>query len=279
MDGNEVKLSIEERERLMADEVPHHLGFTPRPIQRLSTQARPQSMVDIECRHFLRTQSKDFTREIPTLEYILWVEAGKSPAPVPARPDTSYNSNIWRNFRRQYGLNFSAEGRKISEVIATMYPLNIPAPSQLAGNSYEKYLKESKLFQDSNKKSLAIERIRKEIKHFKELKVKSDARNPPLSERGDILPPENFKQYAHRFIPVPSPPPPPPPLDQKTDLFGRRYTPRSQPLLWKLTYRLNHPEYQKLREEIRKQKEAMEMRRKVFHKTPDLKLSPIQESK
>lgn len=72
---------------------------------------------------------------------------------------------------------------------------------------------------------------------------------------GDILPPENYRKYPHRFAAPPSPPPTPDPPGQKTDIFGRRYTPRSRPCLWKLSYKLNHPKFQKLQEKIQAQRQ------------------------
>ncbi|KAK3803452.1 hypothetical protein RRG08_027555 [Elysia crispata] len=257
-DGKQDMRSLEERENLMVDRTPHYSGFTPRSIQRLTQRHRPHTMTDIECCHFLRTPTREFTHQHPSVEHRLWVEAGKPATPFPARPDTSYNSNIWRNFRREYGLSFKANDRKVSEVIASMYPLNIPAASQVRENTFEKYVRETKLFQDEKGKSLAIRRSKTEVSEFKKLRCKTEARNPPLNERGDILPPDNYKKYAHRFVPVPSPPPSPPPKGQKTDLFGQRYTPRSKPVLWKLSYKLNHPEYRKLREEVARRREIME---------------------
>jgi len=237
-------------------------GFTPRPIERLSLRSRPHTMTDIECSHFLRTSSREFTHEHETVEKRLWVEAGKYDAPFPARPDTNYNSNIWRNFRKQFGLNFSADGKNITDVIAAMYPLNIPAPSNVGHNSFEKYIRETNLFQNEKAKNLAIRRTKTEVGEFKQLKYKSDGRHPPINEKGNILPPENYKKYVNRFVPVPSPPPTPPPPGLKTDLFGQRYLPRSQPVLWKLSYKLNHPEYQKLREEVKKRREMVEKNKK-----------------
>ena len=79
---------------------------------------------------------------------------------------------------------------------------------------------------------------------------------------GKILPPDNFKRYAHRFVPVESPPPTPPPPGQKTDMFGQRYIPRSQPKLWKLSYKLNHPEYVRLQEEVTKRRKMADERQK-----------------
>jgi hypothetical protein len=49
-----------------------------------------------------------------------------------------------------------------------------------------------------------------------------------------------MKKYEHRFIPVPPAPPTPPPMNQKIDSLGQKYVPRSEPLLWKLSYTLIH---------------------------------------
>ncbi|XP_005091514.1 testis-expressed protein 52 [Aplysia californica] len=275
MDKAATKLSLEERENLMVPQLPHRSGFTPRPVERLTSRSRPHTMVDIECCHFLRTPSREFTVQQPTVEHRLWVEAGKHDAPFPTRPDTSYNSNIWRNFRKQFGLNFSPEGKKVTDVIAAMYPLNIPAASNVGENTFEKYIKETRLFQNPKAKNLAIRRTKTDVHEFKQLKCKSDGRHPPINEKGDILPPENYKKYAHRFMPVPSPPPSPPPPGQKTDLFGQRYVPRSQPVLWKLSYKLNHPEFQKLREEVKKRREMMEQNKKERSTMPRVMPSPM----
>lgn len=78
---------------------------------------------------------------------------------------------------------------------------------------------------------------------------------------GNILPPENFKKYEHRFIPPPPAPPTPPPANQKIDSLGQKYVPRSEPLLWKLSYKLNHPSYDKVNEGIKKRRALEEMAR------------------
>ena len=187
LDKAAMRLSIKERENLMVPDLPHRSGFTPRPIERLTIRSRPHTITDIECCHFLRTPSREFTNQHPTVEQRLWTEAGKYEAPFPARPDTSYNSNIWRNFRKQFGLNFSAEGRKVTDIIAAMYPLNIPAPSNVGDNSFEKYIKETKLFQDEKRKNLAIRRTKTEVNEFKQLKYKSDGRHPPINDKGKSL--------------------------------------------------------------------------------------------
>lgn len=254
--------SLQEREWLKQDPSPHMSGFTPRPIQKLATQRKPHDTVDIECCHFLRNSTKNFVHQHPTVEYQLWQEAGKHKPPFPKRPDPSYNSNVWRNFRRSYGFRTTAEGRKISDVIAAMYPLNIPTPSKVGDHTFEKYIRETSLFRDEKNKALAIKQVQTDLEEFRKLKYRTEARNPPVDQSGNILPPENYKKYAHRFVPVASPPPTPPPPGQKTDMFGQRYTPRSRPHLWKLSYKLNHPEYRRLQEEITKRRKMAEERQK-----------------
>ncbi|XP_076450283.1 testis-expressed protein 52-like [Babylonia areolata] len=254
--------TLEERENLMEDVSPHRSGFTPRPLQQLAIQKRPREMIDIECQHFLRSSTDTFTHQHPSVPFQLWLEAGKYDAPFPERPDPSYNSNIWRNFRRHYGFQTSADGRKMSDVIAAMYPLNIPTASKVGDNTFERYIRDTALFRDKKKRAVAIKQTRADLEEFKKLKNRTEARHPPLDKSGNILPPENYKHYAHRFVPVDSPPPTPPPPGQKTDMFGRRYVPRSQPHLWKLSYKLNHPEYVKLQEEIAKRRKLIEERQK-----------------
>lgn len=249
--------TIEERENLMKDNRVPLSGFSPRPIQRLANRKQPRSVLNIECNHFLRTETKDFTHGHAPMTYKLWMEAGKHDPPYPNTPDPNFNSNVWRNFRKQYGFNTTAEGRKISEVLATMYPLNIPAPSKVGDHTFEKYIRETKLFNDEKIAFLAMNRTKADVQEFKRLRCRSEARNPPIDESGNILPPENFKKYEHRFVPPPPLPPTPPPSNQKIDSLGQRYIPRSEPHLWKLSYKLSHPQYESVRKEIKKRQELM----------------------
>lgn len=260
--------TIEERENLMTPVDAKHLGFHPRPVQNLVVRRAPKTMLNIECNHFLRTNTEEFTHGHPTMEYKLWLEAGKHDAPFPQRPDENFNSNVWRNFRRQYGFNATADGRKISDVIASMYPLNIPAPSKVGEQSFEKYIRESKLFKSEKFKSMAMSKTKTDVEEFKRLRVKSNARNPPIDEMGNILPPENFKKYEHRFVPPPERPPTPPPANQKTDSLGQRYVPKSRPHLWKLSYKLNNPEYSAVRKEIENRKKLKERLRERDRLSP-----------
>ena len=79
---------------------------------------------------------------------------------------------------------------------------------------------------------------------------------------GNIIPPINFKKYEHRFIPpvdsnlYAAPPPAPPAGETKTDIFGQQVPKLKQPLLWKLSCKLNQPQMQ----QVEKYKEKSQQR-------------------
>ena len=96
--------TVAQRENLVPEYVPDLTGFTPRRMQQLATRRPPRSIVNIECNHFLRSSAEESIHGLPPLGYQLWLEAGKHSPPVPERPDSNYNSNVWRNFREEYGI-------------------------------------------------------------------------------------------------------------------------------------------------------------------------------
>lgn len=254
--------TIKERETLINELNPRRTGFTPRPIQKLATQKKPHGMINIECNHFLRTSTDGATHGISPISYRMWQEAGKHEAPFPERPDEQYNSNVWRNFRRSYGFHVSSDGQKISEMIANMYPLNIPAPSKVGEYTYEKFLRETPLIRDDKMRRLAIERTVRDTDEFKRLRLRSDSRNPPIDPEGKILPPHNYQQYVPRLLPPQTPPPEPqmlPPSENtRVDMFGRTVPKvRKEPRLYKLAYKVNCPEYRQIQDEIEKRKSMM----------------------
>lgn len=181
-----MRLSRAERENLMCDHKPHYTGFTPRSLQYLIHRSRPHSTLNIECCHFLRTSAHDFTSQQPRMEHRLWIEAGKSDIAVPTHPDTNYNSNIWRNFRRSFQINYSTDTGRVTDAVAALYPVNIPPPSQVADYTFDKYLGQTKLFDNERLKSLAIQRAATETSEFQKLKCRSQARNPPVNEKGQL---------------------------------------------------------------------------------------------
>lgn len=179
--------TIEERENLIKPEDVRQPGFHPRPIQKLAVRRPPKTMLNIECNHFLRSTTETFAHGHPIIEHKLWLEAGKHDAPFPQRPDESFNSNVWRNFRRQYGFHNNVEGGKMSDVIAAMYPLNIPAPSKVGDHTFEKYIRETRLFNNEKFKSMAMARTKADVEEFRRLRIKSQGRNPPIDEQGKIF--------------------------------------------------------------------------------------------
>ena len=178
---------LTERENLIPDNNVKKTGFTVRPIEKLAITKPSRTMTNIECNHFLRTQSRGSTPSQKTLEFALWQEAGKHDPAFPQRPDKQYNSNVWRNFRKSYGFHTSAEGQKMSEMIATMYPLNVPAASRIGDYTYAKFLKETPLIKDERRRQIAINRTSRDLQEFRRLRLRADVRDPPIDENGTNL--------------------------------------------------------------------------------------------
>ena len=176
--------SANERENLFREHSVRRSGFTTRPIERLATKKLPRSITNIECNHFLRSTTQESATGHKTMEFALWQEAGKHPPPFPRRPDAQYNSNVWRNFRKSYGFHTSSDGQKIGEMIASMYPLNVPPPSRIGDYTYAKFLRETPLIKDERRRQIAINRMSKDIEEFKKLRLKADMRDPPMDAQG-----------------------------------------------------------------------------------------------
>ena len=176
--------SIKEREFLLQDVTCKKSGFTPRPMQKLATKKLPRSMVNIECNHMLRTTREESTHGHPPLALQLWIEAGKHSLPFPERPDSQYNSNVWRNFRQQYGFHTTTEGQEIGEMIASMYPLNIPSPSKQGKYNYPRFLADTSVVKDSKMKNVLINQTTKDLAEMRRNKIRSEARNPPIDQSG-----------------------------------------------------------------------------------------------
>ena len=183
--GNPVMMSsIKEREFLLSDGTTRKSGFTPRPVQKLATKKLPRSMVNIECNHILRTKREESTHGHPPVALQLWVEAGKHSPPFPERPDPQYNSNVWRNFRQQYGFHTTTDGQKMGEMIASMYPLNVPSPSKQGKYTYARFLADTSLIKDSKQKNVIIKQTVQDLAEMNKNKVRSEARNPPIDQAG-----------------------------------------------------------------------------------------------
>ncbi|KAI0235513.1 hypothetical protein LSAT2_013955 [Lamellibrachia satsuma] len=134
-----------------------------------------------------------------------------------------------------------------------MYPLNIPAPSRQGKYTYANFLRETNLVRDHALKRRILETTRNDVSEFKWLRLKSDLRHPPMDTKGNIQPPRNFKKYKTRFVP-----PPTPEADSTSKnevrmqvMWNRMLPNKPQPYLWKLSYKLNNPQYEQVQEEIR----------------------------
>jgi len=73
-------------------------------------------------------------------------------------------------------------------------------------------------------------------------------------------------------------PPTPPPANQKTDSLGQRYVPKSRPHLWKLSYKVNNPQYENVKKEIRKRKELQERMKERETLSPGHQIARIAPS-
>lgn len=194
--------SVYEREFLSKDKAVPLMGFKEKPINRLVSSKPIPNILNIESNHLKRNFKHDARDVVPLLEYQLWLEAGKMDKAnyrsATADPAVSFDSNMWRNFRNSVGV-FSAKKRSstVSEAISEMYPLNIPAPSQVGRNTLAKYYENNRrgLFKTEKQYDLAVKRADKEASVMKYLRLRSEMRNPPLDWDGQILPPKNFVKY------------------------------------------------------------------------------------
>ena len=176
--------TLQEREKLMQDVMPHMSGFCPYPNQMLVTQRRPHTKLDIECCHFLRISPEVFIGQHPTLQHQLWVEAGKHEHPSPVQSSTDYSSNVWQNFCESYGICRQTRTGRNADVLRIMYALSIPPASSMGNYTFEKYICETSLFKDNSKKLLAIRQTKSNMDELVKLKYRSQARNPPLHQSG-----------------------------------------------------------------------------------------------
>jgi hypothetical protein len=80
--------TVEERESLLPSMKAHETGFTPRSVARQASHRLPRSLTDIEYRHVLRSSASESFHGRPSVEYRLWLEAGKlNVKPPPENPN------------------------------------------------------------------------------------------------------------------------------------------------------------------------------------------------
>lgn len=183
----------------------------------------------------------------------MWLEAGKHELPKPDRPNQSFNSAVWRELRQHYDLETNRGEGGISDLIAGMYPINVPASSALGDATYTKFVEETPLIKDRRQRTAVMRRSVDDYREFERLRIRSEMRNPPLNKNGLILPPESYPRNLYHYtapnenrseVMVERHP-----TNEKlrVDMFGRRVPQAKSPNVWKLTYRRNNPEFEKLK--------------------------------
>ncbi|XP_039267548.2 testis-expressed protein 52-like isoform X2 [Styela clava] len=259
-------VSLKERERLFDDPRVHFTAFSPRPESSLAVQ-KPPPMTDskIQLRHKVRTPVEDTTIIYPLPTYQTWVDASDlEPIPV-TKPDPEYNSNIWRNFSKDHGFSCNANGRATSALVASMYPVPIPPPSRMGNFSYGRFIQYGDIMKSKEAKAKKIETTERELNEMKRLKVMTTARVPPIDNRGRIIAPMTLRRLQsqgrikHRPLTTD-----PVPEDRRTGLLfdpqvsgpasvvSRTSTViRQKGLLWKFSYKMNNPAYDKILNEQR----------------------------
>ncbi|CAD5110915.1 DgyrCDS276 [Dimorphilus gyrociliatus] len=245
-------LPYEEKQLLIPELRPKLSGFRHRPP---ITTPTPQVMLSAhrELAHVNRASLEDRTYKSPSLEYRIWLEAGKQNMKTANKNHPKVSTGLWRNIRNEYGLSRAKSSEDESaEFVASLYPLSVPQPSQLRDNTYAKYLTETpEIIKDARKRQVVIGKVMTENKRMKELQMKSHMRNPPLDENENVMPPPTWKKY-YRFRGQPSPELPPP-IDLnrvRTDIFGQHVPTKRDMKLLKLTLRSNNPKYDDLKREL-----------------------------
>ncbi len=176
-------------------------GFVQHPINRLAFQRPPATSLSLETNRIKRDMSRTTKNIVPLLEYQLWLEAGKLDKlnfkNEKADPDVVFNSNLWRNFRSSSGLIDTNKKNNVIETVSSLYPINIPSPSQVGANTLSNFYEQNRynMFKDDKTYNLTVARVEHEATFMKFLRLKSELRNPPLDFDGNIIPPKNFQTY------------------------------------------------------------------------------------
>lgn len=177
-------------------------GFSNNPLNVLTTSKQLPNILKIETRQLTREikSNKSYRDLKPLIEYQLWLEAGKldkanfKSQSSNENANICFQSNVWRNFKNSCGLKSVNTNSTITESIASLYPMNIPVPSQLGSNTLAKYYKDNNLKAVKTNENL-IKKLEKEAALMKYLRLKSELRNPPMDMNGRILPPANYNNY------------------------------------------------------------------------------------
>ncbi|XP_037703917.1 testis-expressed protein 52 [Choloepus didactylus] len=172
-----------QREFLFPNESWELPGFTRQAYHHLALKLPPCTETKSRVRHRLIHPWKDAAQH--TRGFHTWLDVGRLPATFPSRPDRPYDSNVWR-----WLTNARAHHQPPAEP-------PIPPPSWMGKNSFLTFICCTPIFLDGSRKEQVIRRAVKELEEVEKLKLRSEARAPPLDASGNILPPGNFKMYQH----------------------------------------------------------------------------------
>ena len=252
---HESPLSLEEREFVYEDRPVHRSAFKLRQIQTTTSRLPPRSLTNIAINHKLRSSVPESSKPNPSDAFRLWVENGRRAPPFPPNWDPGYNSNLWRNFSHGEGYKVETPGRRVNETIAMVYPIKVPSHSEMGEYTFTKFLSEVPIIRDQKRRHLAISHSVKELQDFQRLKLRSEMRVPPMDTEGNIQPPQSFTRHKPLFRGEPH--------FTVTTKFREmneidRESQRSKlgthmtspNRLWKLSFKDNHPEYDKVVTEV-----------------------------
>ncbi|XP_027625485.1 testis-expressed protein 52 isoform X2 [Tupaia chinensis] len=155
-------------------------GFTWQAYHHLALKPPPCTEVKSEVRHRLVHPFRSAPQH--TWGFHTWLDVGRLPAAFPARPDKPYDSNVWR-----WLTNPQAHRGPLADP-------PVPPPSRMGPNSFLAFIRSTPIFLDSSRKNQAIFKVEEELKLVEKLKLRSEARAPPLDAHGNILPPPNFRK-------------------------------------------------------------------------------------
>ncbi|XP_070928470.1 testis-expressed protein 52 isoform X3 [Macaca nemestrina] len=169
-----------QREFFLPSESWEFPGFTRQAYHQLALKLPPCTDMKSKVRQRLIHPWKGGTQH--TWGFHTWLDVCRLPATFPTRPDRPYDSNVWR-----WLTDSNAHRRPPTE-----HP--IPPPSWMGQNSFLTFIHCYPTFVDMKRKKQVIFRTVKELKEVEKLKLRSEARAPPLDAQGNIQPPASFKK-------------------------------------------------------------------------------------
>ncbi|XP_074213525.1 testis-expressed protein 52 isoform X1 [Camelus bactrianus] len=158
-------------------------GFTSQARRQLAPELPARTEMKAKVRQ--RTASPCGDEAPHSWGFHTWLDAGRLPAAFRTRPDRPYDSSVWR-----WLTDARAHGRPPAEA-------PVPPPSWMGQNSFVTFIGSTPIFLDPNRKTQVMLWTVKELREVEKLKLRSEARAPPLDANGNILPPKTFQKYRH----------------------------------------------------------------------------------